>query len=321
MKKLYLIWLVLFTFVLFYSCEEESTSPKDTPEPKDSCDYTIDSRLAYIYDCPPGVSDCYEGTLANAEKMKALDRLNYFRRLHGIDEVSYNPDMDDDVQKSALIAVANETLNHFPPTSDKCYSTDGDTACQRSNLHLSWYSGLQQVWSSAASIDGWIHERYSSSIGHRRWFLSPFLKTVSFGRVDQIKSDGKYLVGTTMYVWDTDGPTQSDVEFVSCPFHDYPSSAFQPDLILSFSVLANKSSTWANSNVNYTEATIQVTDESQNTYTVHSKSFDNIGYGMPNNIEWQTQGLDYNTKYTVNISNVLVGGEPRDYEYWFNIVN
>jgi len=315
MKKFQLIALFILSYLIFNSCSEDTTSPKD------GCKYTIDSRLAELYDCPPSVDNCYEGTLGNSEKMKALDRLNYLRAIHGLPEVGYNPDKDVAVQKSALISVANETLTHTPATDFKCYTTIGDTACRQSNLHISYYSSLNQVWSSAASVDGWINERYSPSIGHRRWFLSPFLKTVAFGRVDRIKSNGQYWVGTTMHVWDSDGSTDADVEFIACPFHDYPSSAFEKDLILSFSVLMDKTNWWSNNKVLFPSSAIQVIDENQNSCTVTNKSFDNDNYGLPNNIQWKVQGLEYNKRYNVTISNVSVNGQNKSYSYWFKIVN
>jgi hypothetical protein len=315
MKRLLLSGIIILSFIIFNSCSE-----KETTQPIDNCEYTIDSRLSDIYECPPNVADCYEGTLAYSEKMKALDRLNYFRRLHNLSEVGYNPDYDEYVQKSALIAVANRRLNHFPNETDECFTPKGDTACNRSNLHLTIYSMLNNVWQSDSSIDGWINERYSASIGHRRWFLCPFLKTVSFGRVDQIMSNNEYRVGTTMYIWDNEGPAESQTEFVACPFGDYPFSAFDTDLILSFSVMSNNSNLWSNSNVNFSNATIMITDENQNSYTITDKEYDNIGYGLPNNLEWRTQGLDYNIKYTVKINNVLVGTETKNYDYWFRIV-
>lgn len=313
MKRLQILALLTLSVILFNSCSNDNST-----NPKNGCNYTIDKSLANLYDCPPSVDDCYEGKLVNAEKMKALDRLNFFRQLHGLPEVTYNPNMDEAVQKSALIAVANSTLTHFPPTSASCYSTQGDTACQKSNLH---WGRQNSVWSSAASIDGWINEKNSASIGHRRWFLCPFLKSVSFGRVDKIADNGQYLIGTTMYVWDFNGPTDANVEFVACPFHDYPVSAFDTGLILSFSVLADKSGLWSNSNINYSSTTIKVLDDSQNSYTVNNIKFDNDGYGTPNNIEWKTAGLQYNVKYTVKINNVIVKGQTKNYEYWFKIVN
>ncbi len=315
MKKITLLTLFILSCFIFNSCWEDTNSPKD------GCEYTIDSRLEFLYDCPPNVESCYEGTLAFAEKMKALDRLNYIRGIHGLPEVGYDPSYDKAVQKSALIAVANETLTHYPETNFKCYTTLGDTACQQSNLHVSYYSSLNQVWSSEASIDGWINERYSSSIGHRRWFLSPFLKNVSFGRVDRIKSNGQYWVGTTMRVWDSDGSTDANVEFIACPYHEYPRGAFEKDLILSFSVLMNKSNWWLNNKVNFSSASIVITDESQNNYTVQNIYDDNLNSGLPNNLQWTVSGLDYNKRFNVSISNVNVNGQIKNYEYWFTIIN
>jgi len=313
MKRFWLLALFILSYFLFYSCSEESTNPKT------GCDYTIDSRLAFLYDCPPGVDDCYEGTLSNAEKMRALDRLNFIRSIHGLPEVGYNPEQDVAVQKSALIAVANQALTHFPETTASCYTKLGYDACGQSNLHLSYYSSLSHVWTAEESIDGWINEKYSTSLGHRRWFLSPFLKNVAFGRVDRILSNGQYWVGSTMWVWDTDGETDANVDFVACPFHDYPSTAFQKDLIFSFSVLMNKTSQPGNKNVNFSTSTISVRDDNQNSYSVQNSNKDNDYYGLPNNLQWTVSGIDYNIRYNVTISNVNVSGQMKNYSYWFKL--
>jgi hypothetical protein len=254
-----------------------------------------------------------------SEKLKAMDRLNYIRGIHGLPAVTYNTAYDRQVQKSALISVANKMLTHFPDSTFKCYSPGGDSASQRSNLHLSWSSKFLTPWNSAMSIDGWINERNSPSIGHRRWFLSPFLKSVSFGRVDQIIGNGEYLVGTTMYVWDYTGATTTDVEYVACPYHEYPATAFQTDLIYSFTALYSKSSQFSNSNVNYNNTSIQILDESNKSYPVHSIAKDNDGYGVPNNIQWRADGLVNNTKYIVKINNVKVNGTDKNFEYWFKL--
>ncbi|ROL62292.1 CAP domain-containing protein [Bacteroidetes/Chlorobi group bacterium ChocPot_Mid] len=315
MRKIWIPGLIIIISIFLNSCSDEPTKPSQ------GCNYSIDSRLAGLYECPPNENDCFEGVLSNTEKLKALNRLNYIRGIHGLPEVTYNSLKDVAVQKSALIAVANQVLTHFPEPSSKCYTTLGDTACQQSNLHLSYYSSLGQVWSSAESVDGWINERYSSSIGHRRWFLSPFLKSVSFGRVDQIKTNGQYWVASSMWVWDSDGSTDANVEFIACPFHDYPKSAFDKDLILSFSVLMNKTNWWSNNKVNFSNSSIQIKDESQTNYSVSDILYDTQNYGLPNNLQWKVTGLDYNKRYNVTITNVNVNGQIKNYDYWFKIIN
>ncbi len=314
MKKI-IFSLIISLSILFFACEENSNSPKTQSD--------LPPEIIALYDTPPNVDDCYEGILKMSEKEKALNRLNYFRQIHELPLVSYNTSWDVGTQKSALISVANKTLSHFPPTTYKCYTKLGDTACQQSNLHISWYSNFTQPWNSEMSIDGWINEEYSSSIGHRRWFLSPFLKTVSFGRVDWIESNGTYIVGTTMHIFDSDGSANTNVEFVACPYHNYPSTAFKPNLILSFTAVPDKSSWYAQANrtVDFSNAKITVTNENGNSLQVYEQTYDNINYGVPNSLEWKVNGLQYNIKYNVSISNAKVNSQFKDYSYWFKITN
>lgn len=314
MKKNLLSLIFLFA-VVFYSCQDDSNSPQNPSN--------LPAEILAMYDSPPNVDDCYEGVLKMSEKQKALNRLNYFRQIHNLPLIEYNTTWDKGTQKSALISVANKTLSHFPPTTYKCYTPLGDTACQQSNLHISWSSNFSQPWNSELSIDGWINEEFSSSIGHRRWFLSPFLKTVSFGRVDWISTKGEYIVGTTMHVFDSQGPANTQIEFVACPFHDYPSTAFKPGLILSFTAIPDKSNWFAQANksVDFSKANIQVTDESGNPLQVNDQTFDNINYGVPNSLEWRVNGLQFNKKYNVTISNAKVNGQFKEYTYWFKLNN
>ena len=49
-------------------------------------------------------------------------------------------------------------------------------------------------------------------------------------------------------------------------------------------------------------------------------SFDNVGYGIPNNLQWKVAGLQSNVRYAVTIANVRVAGAARTYDYTFRIV-
>ncbi len=311
MKRLNLILAVLFSgLIIFGSCEEESSGP--------SCNTDIDDRVADLYDCPPDAGNCYEGDLAQRVQDDVLERVNYFRNIHNLPDVSYNPTFDDYVQKASLIAAANKALTHYPSESAKCYTAVGDTGSQKSNLALSWSGGFVDK-ASEYFVDGWISEIHSASIGHRRWILHPFLNTVSFGRVDSFEEG--HVVGSALYVMDSKSPSQANVEFIACPFHNYPSSAFPNNARFSFQILADKDSPWgANRNVDFSNASIEVYQGSpDNSLSVNSVKYDNDGYGLPNCIQWKTSTFSYGARYTVNVSNVIVGGESKDYEYWFEI--
>lgn len=313
MKKIKFFLITLISISIFYACSNDNPST-----PKEGCNTSIDAKLENLYVCPPDLNICFEGVLAQSEKDKVLARVNSFRDIHGLPHVSYNYEQDVAEQKSALISVSNKVLNHFPPITYKCYSTAGDTACQQSNLGLSWANGYID-YKSEQSIDAWINEKYSTSIGHRRWILSPFLKQISFGRVDYL-ANGDYRVGISLWIWNNSGSANTNVEFVACPFHDYPSTAFQPDLILSFSVLADNSNIWNNKNIEFSNSNISVKDDNGTNYSVYSITSDNKGYGIPNIIEWKVNGLQYNQKYTVEINDVKVNGEVKNYNYWFKLV-
>jgi len=54
--------------------------------------------------------------------------------------------------------------------------------------------------------------------------------------------------------------------------------------------------------------------------TVSKVSFDNVGYGLPNNLQWAVSGLRSGTIYDVAITNVVVSGQTRNYSYYFRVV-
>ncbi len=151
-----------------------------------------------------------------------------------------------------------------------------------------------------------MNERYSASIGHRRWILDPFLGKISYGRVAQ-QDRGQFpqrrgddeslrLRGRPAAAFQRAG-------LRSLSFGDYPVRYFGPGDILSFSAVVSSSSRYANGNVGFGSATVRVSDANGD-LTVTDKATDNIGYGIPNSIQWKLTGLQPNVTYTVRITGV-----------------
>ena len=65
-------------------------------------------------------------------------------------------------------------------------------------------------------------------------------------------------------------------------------------------------------------ATVRVSDAGGD-LTVTNVASDNIGYGLPNSIQWKVTGLQANTTYTVRITGVT-GAPSSSYQYTFRIV-
>lgn len=273
-----------------------------------------------MYDVQPNIPGCSTGTLKASVRTEMLTRVNALRALHGLPAVTYSDADNAQVDESSLMQAANNTLSHTPPTSWLCYTATGSTGAGSSNLIGGWGSGLP--WSSEDDYLGlWLTEGGSASIGHRRWILDPFLGKIAYGRVAQQLPSGSRSDAASMKVFSfaSAPPTPTGLPaFVAYPYGNYPVRYFGTGDYLSFSVVANTGSRFANSGVSFASATITVSNGSTN-LAVTDVSNDNQGYGLPNSIQWRVTGLQANVSYTVTISGVS-GAPQTSYQYTFRVV-
>lgn len=315
MKKFFiLISLSIFIFIV-WGCSE-STGP--------NCNNTLPAELSKLYDCGPDTTTCWEGQLKSDEKIKVMDMLNYIRSLNNLQDITYNPDMEKYAQKAALITCANEYMNHYPTTDEKCYSIDGFLGCERSNLWFG-YASTVHTWLSEDMILDWLIDDGVENLGHRRWLLNPFMREVAYGRVDKVNGMGKHFTAGALKVMldslDFWQPFQSNIEYVAYPQGDYPLNAFKLDWYLSFSLVADNKVFWNNAKVDYSNATIQMKDENGYNLIINSVSYNTDGYGLPNIIQWKAVNLQAGITYTVKISNLSYDGTPKGpYTYTFKLV-
>lgn len=277
-----------------------------------------------LYETLPDVARCNPGVLKQEEKTKVLGKLNQIRRLHGLNPVEYEPRDDQLTAKAALIIAANATLSHFPDKSFKCWSKEGEAGSSTSNLHISYYGGAAELDESESFVVGWLIDEGVESLGHRRWLLDPFLKTISFGRVDGkplVPSQWDSVSGAAVKVIHEERAELSDqkADFVAYPHGDYPPELFSIGWYLSFSALADKEDPWGNRDVDYAAAKIEVQDEAGKRLKVSGVKHDNSGFGLPNFLQWKVEGLRPEQRYQVKISGVKRAGKVRDYAYWFKI--
>ena len=90
---------------------------------------------------------------------------------------------------------------------------------------------------------------------------------------------------------------------------------------MSFSVLKDKMNKFGNaSSINLAGTTIAIIDSTNNkTISVSDLMMDTEGMGIPNNISWLASGIEYNKKYNVTVSNIMVDNVSRLYQYWFEL--
>lgn len=275
--------------------------------------YGEEEGIEVLYELLPDIENCNEGILKDSEKQIALDELNYIRSLHGLNPVSYNNADDLYTAKAALIIVANKVLNHDPPPSYKCWTEEGQYGCLHSNLSMSW-GWVDNIPKSEDFIIRQVIDNNVESLGHRRWLLFPFLKSTSYGRVDIPGFTGAVIKVIN------DKVAPANVDFVTYPYEEYPGNLFLKDWYLSFSVVADRDNQWNNANVDFSDATIEMHDEDGDYLDIHSIHYDNLGYGIPNHLQWKADGIEHGIKYIVSINNVEVLGVITNYSYWFKLI-
>lgn len=271
----------------------------------------------------PNVSACVTGSLNNSARSAVLDKLNAVRARHGLLPVSYDSSDDAAAAEAALYMVANKTLTHTPDGSGKCYSANAVRLAGASNLHMMMVSSGTQNIPSENSIVSYLIDSGVSSIGHRRWLLSPFLGKVTFGRVDGQPDGVSNFMASALRVM---GGERSEVSamsqnFVAYPYGTYPASEFATNAFLSFSAIASKTNAALNgsSQVSYANATITVTNSGGQSLAVSEKTANYEGYGLANSLQWKVAGLQANTDYSVEIRGVTVNGATWQYQYTFRL--
>lgn len=321
----------IFTFVLTTAYGSETITLTTPITPTTQTGSTVDgtgtsttatTTIAHPYLQRPNVSTCDEGVLSQDAKDRALLHLNYIRSLHGLKPVTYEPADDILVQRAALIIVANAALNHNPVPANHCFSTEGLTGSEKGNLFI---SGGTPVGSDVERyINAWLIDKNVDSLGHRRWVIDPFLKSVALGVVDgdpRVPFGLKPVVGAVLKILNDADQDNADLpaEFVAYPYKEYPTSLFDKEWFLSFSVFTDRTSRFGgNKTVDFTGATVTV-KSGQGPIPVNSVTFNNNGAGIANIIQWKAKGLTDGVTYTVEIANVKVNDQLRSYTYDFTL--
>jgi uncharacterized protein YkwD len=122
------------------------------------------NRASFVWQA--GANNCDNGTLNPESIDDGIRRINLYRWLLGLYPVYNRRAYNVYAQPCAIMMKENGTLNHNPPSSWKCYSSEGANAAGSSNLAM----GMRDP---AGSVDLYIEDSGVSSLGHRRWILDP----------------------------------------------------------------------------------------------------------------------------------------------------
>ena len=283
-----------------------------------------------IYALEPDVAACTSGIPSDSEKQKVLNRLNYLRSIHKLKPVQYNDAYDEITGECALVIAANKNLSHTPDSSWKCWSQVAYDGCYSSNISLATATNQDlSLTDSAEIIDGFMTEENEvppTTLGHRRWFIDPWLKTIAFGRADYSDGNGHFVLGSAVRVINRDDQndqqdiSDSDIKFVAYPFENYPAELYNDNVMMSFTVIKDKFSKYSNgTGITFSTATIAIVDQNNKTMKVKNIEFDTDAYGVPNNLRWYAEGIKPNVKYNVTVSNVMINNNSEFYQYWFEL--
>ena len=238
--------------------------------------------------------NCQPGDTDAKVKELVLKRVNYFRRLAGLpDNIVMNSEKSKKCQEAALIVKANRSANHFPPKSSKCYTEDGASAAGKSNLTL----GVP----GPKAITAYMNDHGVKTAGHRRWILYPKLKEVGTG--DTGGSNALWVIGDEYKDYPKDMP-----EFISWP---PPGYVPQPLAFYRWSFSIPKA--------NFKNAKVQVKKPDGTKLNVELEKIED-GYGE-NALVWMISDISWffdiedEMVFDVTVSNVVVGGENKNYNY------
>lgn len=277
------------------------------------------------YDVKADIQNCKSSTLSDTARNMFIAELDEVRKLHGLQPLAYDKDLEPIEAETALAMAAGNNTSHYIDSSWACYSDLAEKGAKLSSLINQNRNSITPFpYSPNQAVQVWVRELWSTSLGHRRWMLNPFIKKTAYGMAEGVKKLGTgYTLGASMFVYDpatySSESTDAPLGIYPYPVGNYPRKFFQKGDRLSVFVLADQSSSDKNRKVDYSKATVSIKDTSGKAYTVSDILFDNYGQGVPNNLSFLLPDFDYNIDYTINIDNVLVNGETKNYQYSFNV--
>jgi hypothetical protein len=231
---------------------------------------------------------CLAGTISTLAQHNTLARINYFRRLAGVAEITFDPAISIKCQQAALMMGANGQISRNPPPTWLCYTSDGASAAL--------YALLASGFHSASAISMYIDDSNTDYVGHRRLVLYSRGSVYGHGATPTV--DVLQTVNTPL------GPV--DTRNIA-----YPSAGFFP------APLIPAKWSFGKSNADFSGATVEMTGPSGAPVSLTVAANVN-GYG-DNTIVWAPLNIitnsTYDVTYTVKIGNVMVSGVPQNYTY------
>lgn len=177
-------------------------------------------------------ASCTAGDVDADWRAATISRINLYREMCGLDNVTNNPSMSTFTQAGSLIISANSALSHTPPPTQACWTQTGFDSSSTSNIAF----GTQ----GPRSVDAYIDDSggNNAAVGHRFWKLFPNMEFVGTGdtgtgssSTDAIGNNILVLGGASAHGVASIGSGRTTPTFVAwppagfCPFTLLPTSA------------------------------------------------------------------------------------------------
>jgi hypothetical protein len=292
-------------FPLVYHQEQHGTNPQNR---SDSLNFYLTD---YLIANPPSINwsgshtRCDPGTTSLAFQDAVLTRINYFRAMAGVPaDVTFTEESNRKAQAAAFLMSVNGALSHNPPTSWTCYSTLAHEGASSSNLFLGVYG-----WDA---ITGYMKDPGvgNDAVGHRRWILYPQTQIMGTGDIPPVSgyNASNALLIFDEHLWEPRPETRDG--FVAWP----------PPGYVPYPVVFTRWS-FSYADADFSRSTVSMGEEGKLLTISVAPLVDGFA---ENTLVWQITGMDsgqnwprpnQDTRYTININNVIINGQSLDFSY------
>lgn len=339
-------WLIGLLFISY--CGRNQANQWNAPTVKSN---ETGMSLSQLYSVEPNLQKCQEGILNNSEAEKVLDRLNYIRNLHHLNPVNYNYRNDTVTAKFALILAANADREETPNATFRCWSELGEIGRQDSlgyEIHYPHSSNIQttparNLYNSEKFVDALLMDSRREDVFASSVLLNPFLKSISFGRVDdkslvnkavglgwdaeELERQVDYISGADIKFTYNEKPDIDNlkIDTVAYPLGEYPKELFKKDVYqrgyptMFFSIVAAQRKLVERQDVDFSNAVVEIHGEDGTNLEITSMQSIKHQTRLPNALSWKANQTKVGVKYTVKIKNIILFNKMYTYDYWFKL--
>jgi uncharacterized protein YkwD len=282
-----------------------------------------------LYEVQPDIAACHAGELSEVTRKDAIDTVNAIRSHHGLSPVAYDRISEPESMQAALIMAANGRLSHAPPADWKCHSAAGAKGAATSNLSGGVIAPNLAFSSVEQTLVNWLTDARNvrSGIGHRRWLLNPFMRSLSYGQVSADFDGVAVTHGAALKI--TDGKPLFDYadpvahpyaapRIIAWPYRDYPARWYEAGAIPSFALVIDENNA-KNGAVDFSRASVWVSAGGEPAVEARILDYDKAFVGLPLTLQFDAGALVPGTRYDVTIKGVTVNGAARSFDYWFRL--